>query len=190
MADMAQQNVSQVHSGDTRRDFLIPDSWGDRRRRGRRDHLAVRRHLEPGTRHIGAVDYRGRSRADPGRPTPDRRVARQTGVYRPPHAGGDQGRGKRRHLAAARSAKGFGPRSRIRNGLSSSVCARISAASRSVRRPATIAVRTAAGSVRATARCTTPPAASGRVRRRRTSGCPGRSKRRAKPSTNSPANTS
>ena len=53
--------------------FSDPDRRGARRRR-RRDHdLAVHRQPQPGARHAGAVDHRGRSGAGAGRPAADRR---------------------------------------------------------------------------------------------------------------------
>ena len=71
--------------------------------------------------------------ADPGRPAGHRPLARQAGLHRPPHAGGDQGgRGRRRSPLRDPPAR-FRHGSRSPNGWSSSACARISAASRSAK---------------------------------------------------------
>ena len=110
MADMAHQNAGDAHAGETRRDFLYLDRRRARRGRRRDGDLAVHRQLEPGARHAGAGHHRSRSGAGPARPAADRRLARQAGLHRPPHAGRDQGRRRRRCRAIARPAAGFGAR--------------------------------------------------------------------------------
>ena len=117
MADLAQHPVTAGHSGETRRDFLILtasaigvvgvaatiwpfiDSLNPAR-----DTLAL------STTEVDLV-------AGPGRPATDRRLARQTGLYRSPHPGGDQEGGRtstsrscairRRMLRASRNPNGW-----------------------------------------------------------------------------------
>ena len=148
----------------------------DRRDRGGRrggHDLAVHRQHEPGARHAGAgarprsispgiqvgqritVTWRGKPVFIDHR-TPEEIKAARAMSTSPTCA-------TRRPTTSARS--------RSPNGWSWSASAPISAASRSARSRATRAATTAAGSARATARSTTPPAASARARRRSTWSC-------------------
>ena len=118
MADLAHH---ECHRSTCRRDaarFSDLDRLGDRRRRRRRDDLAVHRQPQPGARHAGAGDDRGRSGAGAGRPAADRRLARQAGLHRPPHAGGDQGGGGRRRFRPCATRSRIRRGSRSRNGSS------------------------------------------------------------------------
>ena len=168
MADMAQQNVSQAHSGDTRRDFLYLTAgaiggvgiaatiWPfiDTLNPAR-DTLALSTtEVDLAPIQVGqrlTVAWRGKPVFIAHRTAEEIKAAESVDIsqLRDPQKDSD----------------------RVQNPewlIIVGVCTHLGCIPL-VRRPETIAVHTAAGSVRAMARCTTPPDASGRDPRRSTS---------------------
>src|SRR5216684_2539961 len=128
MADVAQQNASEAHAGETRRDFLLLTA-------GAIGGVGVAAAIWP------FVDTLNPARDTLALPTTPRRRSRLRKTS------------TSRNYAIRR---GIPTASRSRNGWLSSASVPISAASHSARRPVTTAVNTAVGSAPVTARSTTP----------------------------------